>query len=158
MLASIFQDLAGGKRTEYRQNESGPVTVKVNLRPGEMAQSILSAALVGLSGGLKTHGGPGGNKGNAFAAGFEAEEAQKEKQETGKKQQAQTEFQNQNVASEMVLRKAANARDQQRSIDAAQEHVLHMDEARQQLEQGKFGFAQATTELRQRAPSRTNWQ
>jgi len=156
LLASIFQDLAGGKRTEFRQSESGPVPVKVNLRPGEMAQSILSAALVGLSGGLKTRGGPGGNKGQAFAAGFEAEEAQKEKQETQKKQQAQTEFQNKNTADEMTLRKASSARDQQRSIDLAQEHAMHMDEARQQLEQGKFEFAQRTTEFEQRQADRMN--
>ncbi len=156
LLASIFQDIAGGKRTEYRSTENGPVPVKVNLRPGEMAQSILSAALVGLAGGLKTHGGPGGNKGQAFAAGFEAEEAQKEKQETEKKENAQKQFQNQNVADEMTLRKAANARDQQRSIDAAQEHILHMDQSRQQIEQGKFDFAERTLEFEQRQADRMN--
>src|SRR6266576_3806928 len=156
LLASIFQDLAGGKRTEYRQTENGPIPVKVNLRPGEMAQSILSAALVGLSSGLKTHGGPGGNKGQAFAAGFDAEQAQKEKQETEKKENAQKQFQNQNVADEMTLRKAANARDQQRSIDLAQEHAIHMSRAQQDLEQGKIEFAERTTEFEQRQADRMN--
>jgi hypothetical protein len=156
LLASIFQDLAGGKRTEFRQTDSGPVPVKVNLKPGEMAQSILSAALVGLSGGLKTHGGPGGNKGQAFTAGFEAEEKQRTGQEEGKKEAAQKEFQNKNVADEMTLRKAANARDQQRSIDLAQEHSMHMEQAKQALEQGKFEFAQRTTEFEQRQADRMN--
>jgi hypothetical protein len=156
MLASIFQDLAGGKKTTWRQTDNGPVAVKENLKPGEMAQSILSAALVGLAGGLKTHGGPGGNKGQAFAAGFDAEEAQREKQADQKKQAAQQEFQNKNVADEMTLRKAANARDQQRSIDLAQEHVLHMDQARQQLEQGKFEFAERTTQFEQQQADRMN--
>src|SRR6266404_9084296 len=156
ILLSAFQDLAGGKKTTYRQTENGPVPVKENLQPGEMAQSILSAALVGLAGGFKTKGGPGGNKGQAFAAGFEAEEAQKEKQETEKKENAQKQFQNQNVADEMTLRKAANARDQQRSIDAAQEHILHMDQSRQQIEQGKFDFAERTLEFEQRQADRMN--
>ena len=156
MLATIFQDLAGGKKTTYRQTENGPVAVKENLKPGEMAQSILSAALVGLAGGFKTKGGPGGNKGQAFAAGFEAEEAQKEKQENEKKENAEKQFQNQNVADEMTLRKAANARDQQRSLDLAQEHILHMEQGRQQLEQGKFEFAQRTTEFEQKQADRIN--
>jgi len=153
MLASIFQDIAGGKKTTWRQSENGPVAVKENLKPGEMAQSILSAALVGLAGGFKARGQ---GKAGAFSAGFEAEEAAKTKQEDNKKQQAQTEFQNKNVADEMTLRKASSARDQQRSIDLAQEHVMHMDQARQQLEQGKFDFAERTTEFEQRQADRMN--
>src|SRR5260370_35558725 len=112
MLASIFQDLAGGKRTEYRQTESGPVAVKVNLRPGEMAQSILSAALVGLSGGLKTHGGPGGDKGQVFAAGFAAEQAQKGKQETEDKEKTHKQFKHSNLADQEAPRKPAESRPQ----------------------------------------------
>jgi hypothetical protein len=153
ILMSAFQDLAGGKKTSYRQTENGPVPVKENLKPGEMAQSILAAALTGLAGGFKARGkGAAG----AFSAGFEAEEASREKQAEQKKTAAQQEFQNKNVADEMTLRKAANARDQQRSIDLAQEHVLHMDEARQALEQGKFEFAQRTTEFEQRQADRMN--
>src|SRR6267378_4245351 len=118
MLATIFQDLAGGKKTTYRQTENGPVAVKENLKPGEMAQ--------------------------------------KEKQENEKKENAEKQFQNQNVADEMTLRKAANARDQQRSLDLAQEHILHMEQGRQQLEQGKFEFAQRTTEFEQKQADRIN--
>src|SRR5258708_6566886 len=156
ILLSAFQDLAGGKKTTWRSSPDGPVAVKENLQPGEMARNILAAALTGLAGGFKTRGGPGGNKAQAFTAGFEAEEAAKTKQETDKKQNAQQEFQNKNVADEMTLRKAANARDQQRSIDLAQEHAMHMDQARQNLEQGKFEFAQRTTEFEQRQADRMN--
>lgn len=121
-----------------------------------MAQSILSAALVGLAGGFKTRGGPGGNKGQAFAADLESEEAAKTKTEEDKKQAAEQQFKNQQAADEMTLRKAANARDQQRSIDLTQEHVMHMDEARQALEQGKIDFAQRTFEFEQRQADRMN--
>jgi hypothetical protein len=147
LLANIFQDLAGGKKTTWRQTENGPVAVKENLKPGEMAQSILSAALVGLAGGLKTHGGPGGNKGQAFAAGFESEEAQKEKQETEKKEQAQKQFQNQNVADELTLRKASNARDQQRSIDEHQEASMRMHQMAENLKEGDIRNAQEHLEF-----------
>src|SRR5260370_30131616 len=77
LLMSAFQDLAGGKKVTYRQTGNGPVPVRENLQPGEMARNILAAALTGLAGGFKTRGGPGGNKGAAFTAGFEAEEAQR---------------------------------------------------------------------------------
>ncbi len=156
MLASIFQDLAGGQRTNFRQTPDGPVPVRENLSGHDIARGILAAALTGLAAGYKTRGGPGGNKGQAFSAGFEAEEAARTKQETDKKQQAQQQFQNKNVADEMTLRRAANARDQQRSIDEAQSHAMHMDEARQNLEQGKFEFAQRTTEFEQRQADRMN--
>src|SRR5260370_911567 len=49
MLASIFQDLAGGQRTTYRQTESGPVPVKENLSGHDIARGILAAALTGLA-------------------------------------------------------------------------------------------------------------
>ncbi len=153
ILLSAFQDIAGGKKTTWRQSENGPVPVKENLRPGELAQSLLAAALTGLAGGFKARGQ---GKAGAFSAGFEAEEAAKTKQEDNKKQAAQQEFQNKNVADEMTLRKASAARDQQRSIDLAQEHAMHMDEARQQLEQGKFEFAQRTTQFEQQQADRMN--
>src|SRR6266481_2077345 len=156
MLASIFQDLAGGQRTNFRQTPDGPVPVRENLSGHDIARGNVVAALTGLAAGYKTRGGPGGNKGQAFSAGFEAEEAARTKQETDKKQQAQQQFQNKNVADEMTLRRAANARDQQRSIDEAQSHAMHMDEARQNLEQGKFEFAQRTTEFEQRQADRMN--
>jgi hypothetical protein len=151
---SAFQDLAGGKKVTYRQTDNGPVPVRENLRPGEMAQSILAAALTGLAGGFKA--GRGKGAAGAFSAGFEAEEAAKTKQETDKKQNAQQEFQNKNVADEMTLRKAANARDQQRSIDLAHEHAMHMSRAQQDLEQGKIEFAERTTEFDQRQADRMN--
>src|SRR6267143_5427902 len=78
LLMSAFQDLAGGKKTTYRQTENGPVPVKENLQPGEMARSILAAALTGLAGGFKA--GRGKGAAGAFSAGFEAEEAAKTKQ------------------------------------------------------------------------------
>jgi len=155
-LVSIFQDLAGGRRTTYRQSENGPIPVTENLSGHDIARGILAAAITGLAAGYKTKGGPGGNKGQAFAAGAEAVEDQRQKQEGQKKQQAQQQFQNKNIADEMTLRRAANARDQQRSIELAQEHVMHMDQARQQLEQGKFEFAQRTTEFEQRQAERMN--
>src|SRR5260370_41241042 len=45
LLMSAFQELAGGKKVSWKQSESGPVAVRENLKPGEMAQSILAAAL-----------------------------------------------------------------------------------------------------------------
>lgn len=154
MLGSIFQDLAGGKKTTWRQTDNGPVAVKENLQPGDMARSIVAAALTGLAGGLATHGGPGGNKGQAFAAGFDAETKAKEQQANKAQDNAQKEFQNKNVADEMTLRKAQNARDQQRSIEQAQEHAIHMDKAQQDLEQGKVTFAQQNFEFEERQAQR----
>lgn len=155
MLASIFQDIAGGKKTTYRQTENGPVAVKENLQPGDMARSILAAALTGLAAGYAPNV-RGKGAGAAASAGFKAVEEQRNQQEEVKKDNAQKEFQNKNVADEMTLRKAANARDQQRSIDLAQEHAIHMDQARQALEQGKFEFAEHTTEFEQRQADRMN--
>src|SRR5258708_26725129 len=81
ILLSAFQDLAGGKKTTYRQTENGPVPVKENLQPGEMARSILAAALTGLAGGFKARGK--GSTG-AFSAGFDAAQASREKKATQK--------------------------------------------------------------------------
>lgn len=156
LLMQAFQDIAGGKKTTYRQSDAGPVAVKENLQPGEIARNILAAALTGLAGGFKTRGGPGGNKGQAATAGFEAEQKRESDQKNQNKQQAQQEFQNKNIADEMTLRKASNARDQQRSIEASQEHALHMDQAKQSLEQGKTEFAERTLEFEQKQTDRVN--
>src|SRR5260370_2082439 len=56
ILMSAFQDLAGGKKTSYRQTENGPVPVKENLKPGELSQCILAAALTAMSSGLQARG------------------------------------------------------------------------------------------------------
>lgn len=156
ILASIFQDLAGGQKTSYRQTDDGPVAFKENLAPGEMARSIVAAALTGLAAGYKTRGGPGGNKGQAFAAGFEGEQARRDKEADAAKQKAQQTFSNKNIADEMTLRKAANARDQQRSIETSQEHAMHMEEAAQNLSQGKTTFANQTLEFEQKQADRMN--
>ena len=152
ILASIFQDLAGGQKTTWRQTDAGPVPVKENLQPGEMARGILAAALTGLASGYTTRGGPG----PAAAAGFQGEQKREEEQAGAKKQQAQQEFQNKNVSDEMTLRKMTNAREQQRSIELSQEHAMHMDQAKQSLEQGKFDFAERTLEFDQRQADRMN--
>lgn len=156
MLGSIFQDLAGGQKTTWRQTDTGPVAVKENLKPGDMARSIVAAALTGLASGYKTHGGPGGNKGQAFAAGFEGEQARRDKEANEQKQQAQTQFQNKNVADEMTLRKAANARDQQHSIELSQQHAMHMHQAEQDLSQGKTDFAERTVNFENQQADRMN--
>lgn len=155
LLASIFQDLAGGKKTTYRQTENGPVAVKENLAPGEMARGILAAALTGLAAGYSPSV-RGKGPGAAASAGFKAVEEQKQQQDETKKSDAQKEFSNKNVADEMTIRKMANARDQQRSIDLAQEHAIHMDQAKQALEQGKTEFSERTLEFQQKQADRMN--
>ncbi len=122
MLASIFQDLAGGKKTIWRQTENGPVPVKENLQPGEMARGILAAALTGLAAGYKYRGPNAPAK--AFSAGAEGEDTRRETQAAQAKTQAQDEFRNKNVADEMTLRKMQNARDQQRSISRVRLNLL----------------------------------
>lgn len=156
VLGSIFQDLAGGQKTTWRQTDDGPVPVKENLKPGDMARSILAAALTGLAAGYKTRGGPGHNAGQAFAAGFEGEQARRDKEANDQKQQAQTTFQNKNVADEMTLRKMQNARDQQHSIETSQEHAMHMHQAEQDLAQGKTDFAERTINFENQQADRMN--
>lgn len=136
MLASIFQDLAGGKKTTWRQTENGPVAVKENLQPGEMARGILAAALTGLASGYK-YRGPNA-RGASMAAGFEGNEDRVDKQEVAKKNAAQQEFTNKNVSDEMTIRKMQNARDQQRSIDEHQESAQRTELTAQNISQGKI--------------------
>lgn len=155
-LADVFQTIAGGKKTIYNQTENGPVPVEVNLQPGEIARHILASALVGLAGGLKAKGQPGNAGANAAAAGFEANQERVDKEKQQAKEDAQKTFTNKQIADEATLRKAANARDQQRSIQEAQEHAIHMDQARQQIEQGKTEFAQQTIEFDQRQADKMN--
>jgi hypothetical protein len=137
IIGTVLQDLAGGKKTTYRQTESGPVPVKENLQPGEIARNILASALVGLAGGYSP-AARGKGAGAAAAAGFEAAEQMKEKKADQAKNQAQQEFQNKNVADEMTIRKAVNARDQQRSIDQHQETTMRTEQMAQDIAQGKI--------------------
>src|SRR5579863_9090475 len=127
VLASVFQDIAGGKKTTWRQTDQGPVAVKENLQPGEIARNILAAALTGLAGGYSP-AVRGKGAGAAAAAGFEANDQRVEQQKKQAQDQAQEQFKNKNVADEVTLRKAANAREQQHSINEAQEHAIHMQQ------------------------------
>jgi hypothetical protein len=156
VLASIFQDLAGGQKTTWRQTENGPVAVKENLRPAEMARGILAAALTGLASGYATRGGAGGNKAQAFAAGFEGNEKRVDQNKQKAKQDAQQEFQNKNVTDELTLRKMINARDQQRSIDEHQEASIRIDQMKRNLEQGQIRDAHEQIEWMQNQQEKYN--
>jgi hypothetical protein len=155
ILGDIFQDLAGGKKTVWTQTPNGPVASKVNLKPGEMAQGILSAALVGLASGYAPEArgkGPGG----AFSAGFTGESELKDAQAKNARDAAQKQFQNQQTTDELTLRKQQNAREQQRSIEEAQEHAARMKQMQQTLEQGKIQGAEHVIDFQQKQADRVN--
>lgn len=154
-LASIFQDLAGGKKTTWRQTENGPVAVKENLAPGEMARGILAAAITGMASGYSPEV-RGKGPGAAIDAGFKGNEQRVEKTEQDKQKQAQQQFTNQQSADELTMRKMQNAREQQRSIQEAQEHDMRMDQMKQTLEKGKTEGAQEIVEFQQRQTDRMN--
>lgn len=150
LIGTAFQDLAGGKKTVWRQTDSGPVPVKENLKPGEIAQNILAAALTGLAGGF----GPGRhNAGAAFAGGFEAEAKAKQEQSQQQQTQAEQQFKNKQAADEMTLRKQQNAREQQDSILRQKTYELDMNKWKravevgdQQLAMQKIDFDDAQTD------------
>ena len=94
-LGEIFQTLAGGKKKVWQQTDKGPVATYEDLKPGEMARGILAAALSGLAGGYDpARRGKGPAMAAAFSGGFKANEERVEKQEAGKAEEAQKQFQN----------------------------------------------------------------
>jgi hypothetical protein len=138
ILQSVFQTIAGGKKTSWVQTPDGPKQQTENLAPGTISRNILAAALTGLAGGYGVQGGPGAGKARAISAGFNAETENLDKQKQLKQQQAQTQFKNQQEADELTLRKAADHRDQLRSMELMQEHEIGMRREQQQLDAGQF--------------------
>lgn len=114
-IGKIFQDIAGGQTTDYAQTPNGPVPVKRNLKPGELARNILGSALSLMAAGA------GGdlaarqkrpfqmNPNETVGAVIHGPEQQRQ-------QQAQKVFENQQTADAATLRAAQNAREQQKSI------------------------------------------
>jgi hypothetical protein len=138
VLGDIFQTLAGGQKTVWRQTPDGPVQDKVDLKPGEMARGILAAALTGLAGGYDpANRGKGPAMAAAFSGGFKANEQRVEKQEEKQQTEAQQEFKNQGVAQERLLAAHRDAMAQQESIREAQKHDMDMQVAKTNLLRGE---------------------
>jgi hypothetical protein len=141
-LGSIFEDLAGGKKTVWTQTPNGPVATKVDLKPGEMAQGILAAAITGLAGGYAPEArgkGPGG----AFSAGFNATQKARDTAAEQAKEQAQKTFTNKQAADELTIRKQQQVLAQQEGIKRLQQDDQLYAEGAQRLRQGDFEYGQA---------------
>lgn len=114
MIGKIFQTLAGGQTTDYVQSDKGPVPVKRDLQPGELARTILASAASLISAGA----------GGALAAKQHREYQQigptvGQIQQAGSEQreeQAQKQFANKQVADEATLRAHRDAMEQQEAI------------------------------------------
>lgn len=155
VMASIFQDLAGGKKTVWNQTPDGPVASKVDLKPGEMARGILAAAITGLASGYAP-GARGTGAGGAAAAGFIGNQERTDANAKEAKAQAESQFQNKNIADELTMRKMQSAMEQQRSIRDAQKHDQDMLESAQRLKSGDFTYSQAILKSDQEQTDRYN--
>jgi hypothetical protein len=141
ILGEIFQTLAGGKKKVWEQTPNGPVATYQDLKPGEMARGILAAAITGLASGYDpANRGKGPAMSSAFSAGFKGEEAARQNKEKQDADQAQKQFQNQNVSDELVLRKQAAAREQQESILRMQDMAARIQQAKVLAAQNKTIF------------------
>jgi hypothetical protein len=112
MAGKIMQDIAGGQTTDYVQTDKGPVAVKRNLKPGELARNILGAAFSLVAAGA----------GGDLAAKEHRQYVQPEEQTIGaqrrgaiqqRQTEAENEFKNKQVADEGTLRAHQDAREQQ---------------------------------------------
>ena len=139
----VFNAIAGGKPTGYAQTDKGPVPVKRDWQPGELARTILGNAFSLMSAGA----------GGALAAkqhrAYEQPQdqtiggMQQQKQQQAQKQ-AQQQFQNQQEANEATLRAAQNAREQQRSIQEATTATLQQDRLHQEISAGNQAALQTS--------------
>jgi hypothetical protein len=145
VLGDIFQTLAGGQKVVYQKGPNGePIKTYQDLKPGEMARGILAAAMTGLVGGFSAPRGSG--KAGTVAAGAAAEDKARTAQAAGQERQAQTEFANQNVADELLMKKARAAQEQQESILNMQKTHQIMSEAAEKARQEGIIFTQQQQE------------
>src|SRR5208282_5852630 len=131
----VFNAIAGGKPTGYAQTDKGPVPVKRDWAPGELARTILGNAFSLMSAGA----------GGALAAkqhrAYEQPQDQtiggmrQQKQQQAQKQ-AQQQFQNQQESNEATLRAAQNAREQQRSVQDVTTVTLQQERLLQEIAAG----------------------
>jgi hypothetical protein len=141
ILGEIFQTLAGGKKKVWEQTPNGPVATYQDLKPGEMARGILAAAITGLASGYDpANRGKGPAMSSAFSAGFKGEEAARQNKEKQDADQAQKQFQNQNISDEKTLRLHADARAQQESILKMQKDMADLAKMKQEAENGQTLF------------------
>jgi hypothetical protein len=141
VLGDIFQTLAGGKKKEWQQTPNGPVATYRDLKPGEMAQGILAAAITGLASGYDPKNrGKGPAMSSAFSAGFKGEQEQRDKQADQKEQEAQKQFSNQNLSDEMVLRKQRAATEQQEAVQRMSKDAQEIQQIQQRAAEGKTLF------------------
>jgi hypothetical protein len=134
-IGKIFQTIAGGKTTDYANTPNGPVAVKRDLKPGEMARNILGAAfslLAAGAGGAETGNekrGPYQQPENESIGGMERGRVQQREQE------AQKEFQNTQTENEATLRAHKDAMEQQQAIAQIQKDA-------DQHRESEFNYAQ----------------
>jgi hypothetical protein len=140
ILGSALADLAGGKTTDFLNGPNGPVPVKRNLAPGEIARNILASALSLMAGGV----------GGDLAAREKRPYVQPQDQTIGgmeqnrvaaRQQQAQNTFQNKRLSDEDQRNAEASARAQQESIreaaaseDTHEAHVQSLAEGSQRMQ------------------------
>jgi len=117
MIGKIFSTIAGGQTTDYANTPDGPVPVKRDLRPGEIARNILGSALSLMAAGAG--GAQAGLQGkqyrqdpNQTIGGMEKARIQT------REQQAQKVFENRQASDEQTLRAHKDAREQQEAIAA----------------------------------------
>lgn len=121
-IGKIFQAIAGGQTTDYVQTAKGPVPVKRNLRPGEMARNILASTFSLMAAGA------GGDMAAREKRPYEQNPSQtiggmREQADQQKQQQAQLQFKNAQEVNaedranqELVLRQHQDAREQQNAV------------------------------------------
>ena len=134
-IGKIFQTIAGGKTTDFARTPNGPVAVKRDLKPGEMARNILGAAF-----SLLAAGAGGAMMGNEKRGPYEQPEdetigGQERGRVQQRQQEAQKEFNNEQTENEAVLRAHKDAMEQQTAIAQIQKDA---DEHRQ----SEFNYAQ----------------
>lgn len=118
LIGKVFQTIAGGQTKDYVQTDKGPVPVKRNLKPGEMARNILGAAFsmfaAGLGGMNAAREGRQYVQNPATSVGAVIHGPEEQRQAEAEKQ-----FQNNQAADQMTLLKHRDAMEQQRSIQEA---------------------------------------
>lgn len=156
MIGKIFETLAGGPVTEYSVDPATGKTVATqrDQRPGEEFDHIFAGILTGLAAGARERGPGAGLR--SLGAGFEAESQEKKTEDARKQGMAEQEFQNQNTADEMTMRKAADARAQLQSIRDGQLFDMNMKVYSQELASNDFKHSKDVADYLQSQLDRKN--
>lgn len=115
MATKVLSALAGGKPTGYVQSDNGPVPVKRDWQPGELARHIVASAASLISAGIGGEQAAKNKRPFELAPGTslgDIKDAQQEKDQAA----AQKQFENKENVDKLVLQQHADAREQQDSM------------------------------------------